>query len=1001
MANNTVLNGVKARDKQVSAKSLIEEKFKSLVTGSVSAQYIGFTKSPVVAGVCGLEFDSPLVTVVLQLSEINDVLNSIFAQGKSVLFTADGDLYTEGASAPEALSSEQKAAIKAVIDGSSKWGGQLDGNGELVFDPSTPVPGPHYYTNMLIGNRIGFDRPLQSTPKSAVDALGGGCFRAHADTQVLATKWDYLPEENGFPANRQFYLTENGKQIFWSGTAKAEGLKKVTTTHAQNRTTIAYELDDGLKITRTIFILPAQDNMPLAAEAQMIKIENTGSEDRNLRIVYTGMFGTHEVHALREDVIFSTVVAQSEIFYDDNEQIKAICFDPNPKWTKGNIRWNALLVHEDGKVKFPSQYSARYADFVGSGTLAKPEFISFLSDRQSRKGPGFFALATEFTVKAGGQVRADNFTCLTSDVLNDNYEEDETAKKEIAALIDYYSNENALPEAYEKVVNFTHDYSKYMKISHEDKNFESYVNNNLPFQVFYQTFVSRSLDWTQKGYREIGFREIQDIFASMYYFAGMGQQEFVKKLLREWTSNVFEDGYTNHNFYWYGKEPGQWSDDGLWLLQALDRYVSLTGDYDFLKEQIVIAQTYDTPEEAMKAVKEGRGNKRTILETIKAIITYSAKISVGAHGIPLIDKADWNDCLRVDPDFLPGKDKIKAYKEQLASKGKAFGEVPYESEYSESVMNGFLLKVAIDAAKGMFEKTGDAAYASELEALSSKVKEDLRGNAWKNDFFARVLFNRKNKPELEYLGAAGDNLQVEDAPGSYFLNAFSWSILAGCADETQIATMLDSMDKYLKSPYGFRLCSTVDYSKIAPKIDVALYYPGDRENGGVFKHANMMAAAAMLKAAKQVNDVELAARLAKTAYWVIDCILPYRTLKHPFDSCGNPRWCTQYNNSDSGENIGPTLSGTSTWLLLCLFSCFGVEFTSDALIVEPLLREDDTNLSVTVNSGLAIYEISISKPQGFRRTNEGVKVFCDDQELPDTRVPIFTDNGTHKVKVVF
>ena len=277
----------------------------------------------------------------------------------------------------------------------------------------------------------------------------------------------------------------------------------------------------------------------------------------------------------------------------------------------------------------------------------------------------------------------------------------------------------------------------------------------------------------------------------------------------------------------------------------------------------------------------------------------------------------------------------------------------------------------------------------------------MRENAWKNDFFCRVLFNRSNKPEIEYLGAAGDNLQVEDAPGSYFLNVFSWSVLADCADEAQITSMLDSMDNYLKSPYGFRLCSTVNYSKIAPSIDVALYYPGDRENGGVFKHANMMAAAAMLKAAKSVKDVKLAERLADTAYWVIDMILPYRTMKSPFTVCGNPRWCTQYNNSDSGENIGPTLSGTSTWLLLCLFSCFGVEFTSDALIVEPLLRKEETNFNVTVNSGLAVYDINVSKPAGFKRTAEGVKVTCDGQALADAKVPVFTDGKTHKVEVQF
>ena len=72
-----------------------------------------------------------------------------------------------------------------------------------------------------------------------------------------------------------------------------------------------------------------------------------------------------------------------------------------------------------------------------------------------------------------------------------------------------------------------------------------------------------------------------------------------------------------------------------------------------------------------------------------------------------------------------------------------------------------------------------------------------------------------------------------------------------------------------------------------------------------------------------------------------------------------------------------------------------------ALIVEPLLRDDDTELNVTVNSGVAVYDINITKPQGFRRTNEGVKVFCDGSELPDCRVPIFTDGGTHKVEVKF
>ena len=987
-----IIKGEKAREQVICASQMLENIFgKAAIEGCVSAQYVGRVMNSQVVGVSGLKFNSPFVSVLLEADELYGFFREHLGNGESILIKSGSSIEVvaskEGTVTSVDISDAQKAYIAKAIEDASTWGGILNEKGELICDPATPAPGPHYYTNLLIGNRIGFDRPLQSTPKSAIDRLGGGCFRAHADTQVLATRWDYLPEENGFPANRQFYLTENGKQIFYSGKAKADNLKKIKTVHSQNRTEIYYELTDGLEVKRTIFILPSEDKMPLAAEAQMIEIKNNGNKDRDLRIVYTGMFGTSEVHALREDVIFSTVVAQSEVFYNENNEITAISFNPNPKWTKGNIGYSTLLVHDGDKVILPTEYCAKYSDFTGNGTLYDPEYIARLSCRPSLKGPGFFALATEFTVKADSCIRADNFTCLSSDAVNANFEDEVTMKEELAALIEAYSDKDKLPSMLKKVIDFTQSYSNYMKISHSDKNFEAYVNNNLPFQVFYQTFVSRSLDWTQKGYREIGFREIQDIFASMYYFSGMGEQEFVKKLLREWAGNIHEGGYANHNFYWTGKEPGLWSDDALWILQALDRYVSLTGDYDFLKEELDVAGS--------------DGMKRSLLDTIKAVFTYSAKISVGKHGIPLIDKADWNDCLRVDPDFMRGEDKINAYKEQLKASGKNYGEVPFDSEYSESCMNGFLLKVAIDSAVKMYEHFGDADYVEELKNLSEKLNSDLQDYAWHEDFFARVLFNRSDKPQLKYLGAAGDNLQVEDAPGSYFLNAFSWALLAGTATEKQISIMLDSIDNYLKTPYGFRLCSTVDYSKIAPKIDVALYYPGDRENGGVFKHANMMAAAAMLKAAKNVEDVKLAERLTREAYWVIDCILPYRTLKSPFEVAGNPRLCTQYNNCETGENIGPTLSGTSTWLLLCLFSCFGIEFTSENFIAEPLLRPEETDLSVRVDNGKAVYNISVTKPASFRRTKDGAKVYYDGKLSENTKVPFFTDGKEHEIKVVF
>jgi len=982
----------RARNQGETAESVLKSQFATLsISGAVSAQFVSMFDKEIVAGVSGLQHATPVISVLLQAEELYSFYESNFSKGFSVLLVyGNGEVsaYTasESTVTPGILQENETACIKAILTDSFEWGGTLNEDGELICDLASPAPGPHYYTNLLIGNRIRFDRPLQSTPKSAIDRLGGGSFRSHADTQVLATRWDYLPEENGYPANRQFYLLENGRQIFYSGTAVQDGVGKSICTHAQNRTVIEYKMDSGLTIRRTIFILPQTDSLPLAVEAQMIELENDSENARELRLVCTGMFGTSETGAIREDVIFSTVVAQSEVFFTPAGEIAALSFNPNPKWTKGNIRYSALLVHQDGKVVYPDQFCAKYSEFVGSGTLAQPEKIARLSNRHTRKGPGFFVLSTPVTVPAHGKVSADSFACLSSDVVNPEFKDDETVKSELDALISRFQDPEALPKELQTVKDFAKAYASYIKITHDDKDFEAYVNNNLPFQVFYQTFVSRSLDWTQKGYREIGFREIQDVFASMYYLAGMGQVDFVKKLIREWAGNVHTDGYANHNFYWTGKEAGWWSDDSLWLLQALDRYVSLTGDYAFLKEELPVAGT--------------KSDKRSLLRTIQAIIRYSYKISVGKHGLPLIDRADWNDCLRVDPDCLSGLGKMELYTTQLAAAGKEYGEIPFESEYSESVMNGFLLKVAMDAAIGIFRGCGDEEYAKELEASAASLKDILSETAWKEDFFARVLFNRSAKPGLKYLGAKNDGLVIEEgAKGTYYLNSFSWAILSDCASEEQIEIMMDSIDAYLRTPFGYRLCTGADYPQIAPKIDVALYYAGDRENGGIFKHANMMAAAAMLKAAKTVENKALAERLAATAYWVIDCILPYRTLSDPFAVCGNPRLCTQYNNSETGENIGPTLSGTSTWLLICLFMGFGVEFTSDALIIDPILRLTDTGEDITVNTGKASYHITVSKGDGFRRTKDGVSIVCDGKSVDGVRVPIFTDGRTHEVLV--
>jgi cellobiose phosphorylase len=987
-----MLQKITAREFKQSPEALLKEQFKNIIGEKVivDAMFMDTTYKTVI-GIANLPFKAPAVLQLLKDADVSAYVLTQCGNSNSFLIVLAGSnvkLYKSGSNEEVSAPSEIVKAIQAALSNVNNWAGYLNEKGEHVIDLRTPTPGPHFYVNLLLGNRMGYDYALQTTPKSVVDRLGRGSFRSHADTQVLATRWDMRAEENGFPANRQFYLVENFKKIFYSADIKDSNIISATCTHSQNHTVIEYKLKCGLEIKRTIFILPQFKNLPLATEVQRIEIKNTSGKKRDLKIVYTGMFGTGKPHAIFEDVVYTTVIMQASVLREDDGSIAAITPDYYPEDCHEDLRFSTMLIRNGDKVELPKEFCSNYNEFVGNGTLENPENISKLNNGLFRKGPGFFALSGSLSLEPGTAGIVDNFTGLVSSKANPNFNKN-TLFEEITNLINKFKNPEEVSKALDANIKFYDRYRNFIQLNSQDENLNTYFNRNLPFQVLYQTFVSRSFCQTQKGYREIGFREIQDVYATMYYFVGMGESDFVKQLLKVWCSKVFEFGYAYHNFYWKGKEAGKWSDDALWFIQAAYRYINLTGDMAFLDEEVEIAGTSPV-------------STRPVYETIKAIIRYSAEISVGKHGMPLLDFADWNDCLRLDSDFIDGIEKEKLYREQLKKTGGKVGDA-FESNYTESVMNAFLLKVAINEMLELSKEKGDTEYNSKLTALSDKLYNNIQQHAWKEEFFARTLFNRYKNGEFSYLGSKGDNLSADaELDGSYFLNSFSWALLADCATEEQISSMLDVIDKALKTPSGLKLVTLTDLGKVANDTATGNYFPGDRENGAVFKHATMMATGAIFKAAKTVTDPKLAARLASLGYWMVDLVLPYNTMKNPFVLCGNPRICTQYNNSETGENIGPLLSGTSTWLNLTLMSAIGVEYNIRGIVIDPVLREEQTSLAYIVNTAKASYNVKISKPEGFYRTVDSKStVKVDGKPINGNIVPIFTDGKEHSVEVVF
>ncbi|MBQ7309242.1 MAG: glycosyl transferase [Clostridia bacterium] len=961
-----------ARQALGKAERKLADVFGELLTGSYSAAFTSVAEKNVI-GAAGLPFTAPIHVAILNTPETACYVDSfgdvshLFVYGDGVHhYTTDGEAV---------IPAEIEKALLAIYASVCESAGTLAENGDHIINLKADKIGTHFDANLLIGNRIGFKSPLLTTPKGAIDSLGRGSFRGTAARQVTATRYTLIPEQNGEPCNRQFYIVENGKQIFYSADVETN-VKNAYCRHSHNYTEITYETECGLKITRDLFILPQEEGMPEAVEAQHVIVENLTDADRKLKIVFTGMFSLASTESLMNDTIYASVTWESSLLCKDGKPV-AVAPNPWPGYLKVLKRF--ATVFADGDTL--DEYTANYIDFIGNGTLEKPQHVAHLACTPVTKVVPFFAIAKSFTVPAGGKNTVDQLTGL---VITPGGK-DNMLDEQLDLLIEKYKDPKATVEALEKVKAFSAKYASFLKVKTRDRDFDAYVNNNLPFQVYYQSYVSRSFAWTQKAYREIGFREIQDMYASLYYIIGMGADGLAREMLGNWISNVHEMGYANHNFYHSGKEPGMCSDDGLWLVQAIFRYISLTGDVDFLNAEFPIAGT--------------DGKMRTLWETLMAVVTYSGKISVGKHGLPLLDKADWNDCLKLDDNWINGPEKEKQYRAQLEADGTEYG-VPFKSDFSESVMNAFLLKIAYDELSVIAALAGKADAKAEMDALSAALEERIQTHCWKGDFFARALVGGEREGGYTYLGAGKDGISADETiDGTYYLNSFSWSVLAGVATEEQIRTMLATMKQYLVTEAGIKLCTPADLGKLAQGTASSSYFPGDRENGGVFKHAAMMAASAFLKAAKTVSDETLAAELAETAFFAMDTVYPFKTMAHPYFTKGNPRFCTQYNNVTTGENIGPMLSGTASWLNLTLMEMLGIGYDGDDMVFSPVLEADMTDISYTVTNGDTVLNVNIKKPQGFARVNDKA-TFTFDGKPFDGRIKRPADGKTHEITIV-
>ncbi len=372
------------------------------------------------------------------------------------------------------------------------------------------------------------------------------------------------------------------------------------------------------------------------------------------------------------------------------------------------------------------------------------------------------------------------------------------------------------------------------------------------------------------------------------------------------------------------------SDDALWLVPSIIEYIKETGETGFADEAVTYAD----------------GGEGTVYEHMKRILDFSAE-QVGATGICKGLRADWNDCLN-----LGG---------------------------GESAMVSFLHYWAICHFLQLAEYLGRTEDVEKYQAMRERVGNVCNRELWDKEWFIRGITKNGKK-----IGTS------EDAEGKVHLESNAWAVLSGAADVEKGKRAMDSVDKYLFTPYGILLNAP---SYTVPDDDIGFVtrvYPGLKENGSIFSHPNPWAWAAECVLGR--GDRAMKFYNALCPYYQNNMIEIRQS--EPYSYC---QFVVGRDHTAFGRARHPFMTGSGGW---AYFSAtrymLGIRPDFEHLTIDPCIPADWKEFSAVRRWRGAEYDIHVENPDGVMK---GVQELYLDGEKVE-RIPVMAQGSRHDVRVV-
>lgn len=664
----------------------------------------------------------------------------------------------------------------------------------VITQADTPLPWINYLGNEtyfgLISNTAG----------------GYSFFKDASLRRITRYRYNNVPYDFG---GRYIYLRDNGTNEFWSPTWQPVriNLDKYECRHGLGYTIIKSE-KEGVEAGVTYFV-PLKENL----EIWELSLKNHRNNSVNLSI-------------------FSSIE-----FCLWNAQDDATNFQRNFNIGEVEIE-NAVIYHKTGYRERRNHFSYFACSEKVQGYDTQRE--AFLGAYGDWKSPLAVVQGRSFNSQATGWAPIGSHHIKLN--LNPNEE------RKIIFLVGYHENDDNKkfdpPESQtinkKAVIQIIHKFLKKENVTTAFNELKAYWDNLLrkfhvstpdihtnrmvniwnPYQCMVTFNLARSASLFESGIgRGIGFRDSnQDLFGIVHM-----NPERARERILDLAATQLKSGGSYHQYKPLTKrgndEVGSnFNDDPLWLILSVSAYLKETGDFNVLNHLVVY--------------ENQPGTEKPLLNHLKRSLQYIQE-RLGPHGLPLIGRADWNDCLNLN---CFSKDPDQSFQTVINKEGKV----------AESIFIAGLFVIAANELAEILLYRGSDDEATNYRKWAKKMENTILNHGWDGNWFLRAYDDFGKK--------VGSH---ECKEGKIFIESQAICILAGIGLTNRYAEKsLSAVKEHLATQHGILLHQPAYTQYYLHLGEISSYPPGYKENASIFCHSNpwIMIAEAMVGNGDQSFD---------------------------------------------------------------------------------------------------------------------------------------------------